>query len=417
MENNPNLESNLTPQKTDAKLSVGDLKVGMFITHLDRDWLETPFVIQGFYLYTQNDIELVQKYCRHVYVLGAGKSVLGPQKPTLPLHEIIGRKPVTYVNKTTMQDEMQHAYSISSNVKDHIEKALKDVRFGQALDTKAARVFVDASVKSVLNHTDALLWLTKMRAADEYTTEHCMNVCFLAIAFGRRLGLSKQQLGNLGLCGLLHDVGKMRIPDEILNKPGRLTTEEFEIMKQHSQFGRDVLLANNTTYEGAIEVAFSHHERPDGKGYPRGLAAKDISFFSRIISIVDAYDAITGDRVYAKGRPSTEALRIIYENRGTQFDENLALLFIETIGIYPPGSLVELMDGKVAVVTETNTQYRHLPNILLVLDENKNRCSARPISLELTIRSEISRNYLIKTTLPDGSYGVYLRDHYEGGAI
>jgi len=139
-----------------------------------------------------------------------------------------------------------------------------------------------------------MLWLSKIREESSYTSDHCLNVCVLAVAFGRHLGIEKNELEELGLCGLLHDIGKMRVPDEILNKPGRLSEKEFNLMKAHTVHGRNLLLSAKNVYAGAIDVAYNHHERIDGNGYPRKLDAAKISRFTRIISIVDVYDACTG---------------------------------------------------------------------------------------------------------------------------
>ena len=167
----------------------------------------------------------------------------------------------------------------------------------------------------------------------------------------------------------------------------------------------------------AINVAYMHHERPDGKGYPNGLYAKDLSLFTKIIAIVDTYDAITNDRVYAKGRPSTEALRIIYEQRGRQFDEQLAMAFIQTIGIYPPGMLVELISGEVGIVVDATSGPKHLPQILVVLDENKQPCKEISVNLALTVDAEDSRGARIKSALPDGSYGLRMKDYFDRGVF
>jgi putative nucleotidyltransferase with HDIG domain len=147
--------------------------------------------------------------------------------------------------------------------------------------------------------------------ADEYTAEHCLRVCVLSVSLGRLIGLAEYELEELGVCGFLHDVGKAKIPDSILNKPGRFTDEEFEIMKSHTVHGKNILISQKGVPASAIDAAHAHHERPDGLGYPRRLSSHQITQFSSIVSIVDAYDAITSKRVYKKARSSIEALRIM----------------------------------------------------------------------------------------------------------
>lgn len=402
--------------KTDVKIPVRDLKIGMFVSGLDRDWLDTPFLMQGFFVRSQEDISKVSEYCKHVYVLGSGKmnfaGVVDFESGIL-----IGRKPEKYPIQSNVSEEHVHARSISKKVRKYVHSMLKEVRLGGELDTQTAKSLVEESVSSVIRHPDAVAFITKLRGQDDYTVEHCLNVCMLAIVFGRKLGLRKTQLVNIGLCGLLHDVGKMKIPNDILNKPGRLTPEEYDLMKLHTVHGKEYLESRKGVYQGAVEAAGSHHERPDGLGYPAGIPNDELSIFTRIISIVDAYDAITGDRVYAKGRPSTEALRIIYEHRGTQFDEQFALAFIQTIGIYPPGSVVQLVNGKVAVVIDGSSGLRHLPKILIVRDENQQPCEEMYLDLSSSVDSKLDKGFLIKYPLVDGCYGIYLKDYYERGVL
>jgi HD-GYP domain-containing protein (c-di-GMP phosphodiesterase class II) len=208
----------------------------------------------------------------------------------------------------------------------------------------------------------------------------------------------------------------MRIPSEVLNKPTRLSIDEMRIMMSHTIQGRNLLISTSGIYSGVIDVAYSHHERVDGKGYPRKLAGQGISVFSKIIAIVDAYDAMTADRCYQVAKTSTEALKIIYQERGTHFDEMLALKFLQTVGLYPPGSIVELHSGAVGIVVETNHKLRHLPKVLLVRDSEKNPLE-KDIYIDLAqIESgELSKDHLIKQVWKDRSFGVTLRQYQERG--
>jgi HD-GYP domain-containing protein (c-di-GMP phosphodiesterase class II) len=230
----------------------------------------------------------------------------------------------------------------------------------------------------------------------------------------RHLGLSEEQLQQLGLCGLLHDVGKMRVPPEVLNKPGGLNPKEMRIMMAHTIHGRNLLMAAGNIYSGAIDVAYNHHERMDGQGYPRKLSGDAISLFSRIVSIVDAYDAMTANRCYQRARTSTEALKIIYQERGKQFDEKLALAFLETVGLYPPGSIVELYNGAVGVVLEASTQYRHLPLVMLVRSAGGDKLDKGQIcNLSLIESGQLSKDHLIRKVHADGAFGISLRAFQE----
>ncbi|TVZ39853.1 HD-GYP domain-containing protein (c-di-GMP phosphodiesterase class II) [Alteromonadaceae bacterium 2753L.S.0a.02] len=400
----------------DKKINVRDLHVGMYVTKLDRDWLETPFLIQGLEVESAKDIEELAQYCEHVWVHNtempfAKEGALLDNKPSRR------RTAKLFAVATPVEEEHAIARKLTVDTYKFISSLFDDIRLGRSVEEKKVRKIVRKNAESVIRNPDALSWMTRMRDEDRYTAEHSMHVCILALVFGRALGLPEEQLNNLGLCGLLHDVGKIRIPDEILNKPGKLSDKEMAVMKAHSAHGRKLLAASPNMYEGAIDVAFCHHERPDGKGYPQGLQDSEISLFSKMIAIVDAYDAMTCDRVYAKARPTTEALRILYECRGTQFDEKLVLAFIQTIGLYPPGSVVELRNGCVGLVVATNDRSRHLPKVLIMRDEEQQACKNRTVDLSLTLTGELSTHYHIKSVHSDGYCGIYLRECFEKGLL
>jgi len=211
----------------------------------------------------------------------------------------------------------------------------------------------------------------------------------------------------------LHDVGKMRVPPEILNKPGKLTDTEFAQMKMHSRYGRDVLLSLRNI-GGAVDVAHSHHETLDGRGYPRGVSAESISQLTRIISLCDVYDAITNDRCYKQAQSALDALQIIYQERGRQFDENLAEQFIRHMGIYPLGSIVELHSGEVGIVINSNARNRHLPKVLLVRDSQKQPMTERVINLEQAAKKNDDMQ-LIAEAKSNGSYGIRIEEYVKRG--
>ncbi len=398
------------------KIHVSELRLGMFVTELDRDWLDTPFLMQGFLIEEREDIDVVAEYCEHVWV-DTEYSVKGSEHSTgvgtatfAPIQQLEYESPV--------QEEHKKAYKAFRKARSLTKDLLDDVRLGGAINTEMAKATVDDCVQSVIRHPDAMLWLAKIRDENEYTAEHSLNVCILAVAFGRQLGMDEQDLQKLGLCGLLHDIGKMRVPSEILDKTGELTDKEWNMMRAHTVHGRNLLLANSAIFNGTVDVAYSHHERMDGRGYPRKLPGSGISRFARIISIVDAYDAMTAERCYSAAKPSTQALKIIYEERGKQFDEELAIQFIKTIGLFPAGSIVELYTGEVGIVIETNQRMRHLPKLILVLDENQlPREKEKLLDLKFIESGELPRKFLIKHSWPDGKYGVRLRDYQKKGLV
>lgn len=394
------------------KMYVSDLRVGMYVAKLDRDWLETPFILQGFVLESQEDVDIVAEYCSYVYVDTIYKAV--------PLSSAQGKSkaPIQYRNTTKIDEEHRKIVGAFRQARSLTKSLLDDIRLGGAINTEHAKEMVSNCVQSVIRHPDALMWMAKIRSESEYTAEHCLNVCILAVAFGRVLGMPEEELHKLGMCGLLHDVGKMKVPGDILNKPASLTVGEMRAMMAHTIHGRNLLLSTDGIYNGVIDVAYSHHERVDGKGYPRKLAGASISLFSKIIAIVDAYDAMTADRCYQSAKTSTEALKIIYQDRGTHFDERLALKFLQTVGLYPPGSIVELHSGQVAIVVETNHKLRHLPKVLLVRDQNKKPVDKESfVDLSQIEEGDLPDTFLIKQVWKDQSFGISLRKYMEQGLV
>lgn len=399
------------------KIHVADLRIGMYVCQLDRDWLDTPFIMQGFQVEEREDIEIVSEYCEYVYIDNDQARRIG-KGPSSGIGTATFARASPYEYKNDIESEHRQMYKTFREARSVTRGMLENIRLGEALDTEQARDTVNECVQSVIRHPDALLWMSRIREKQEYTAEHCLNVCILAIAFGRQLGFSEQELENIGMCGLLHDVGKMRVPAEIINKEGPLTVKEYRMMKAHTVHGRNLLMSTSGIYGGVIDAAYSHHERIDGEGYPRKLPGSGISYYSKIISIVDAYDAMTADRCYDAAKTSTQALKIIYAERGKQFDEQLSLKFIQTIGLYPAGSLVELYNGQVGIIIEANVRFRHLPRVILVLDENKKPLKKEKIiDLSLIESGDLPKLYLIKQVWKDGSFSVFLRDFQKKGLV
>lgn len=394
------------------KIAVEDLQVGMFVSQLDRDWLETPFLMQGFVVQSRAEIQTVAEYCEFVWIDAVREQYIAPEERVVL---DAAKRKQNYINKVSASDEHRQALGVAREARRITKSLLDEARLGASVNTEAAKATVNDCVQSILRNPDALLWMSKMRSEDEYTAEHCLNVCILGISFGRHLGFEEQALQHIGLCGLLHDVGKMKVPPAVLNKPGRLTEKEFKMIKAHTVHGRNLLMNAPGSYHGVVDVAYSHHERLDGTGYPRGLKASGISDFSRIIAIVDAYDAMTAKRCYEDARPSTEALKEIFDNRGTQFDERMAHQFMEMVGLYPPGSIVEMVNGCIGIVLNTNHRYRHLPKVLVVRNGVKKAVKEKVFDLADTEKGTLDSTFLINKVLVDGSHNVSLRDYKEKG--
>lgn len=399
-------------EKKVMQMPVSGLKIGMYVRELDRPWLETPFILQGFPIRTINDIEEIAKHCEWV-IVEVGEEAWQPAQERVLQAERVQRVQ-TQIPSIPRKDELRNAKNTHANARALTRSFMDDVRLGRAIDIKEVKATVSECVRSVLRNPDALLWMSKLRNKDSYTSEHSLNVGLLAIAFGRHLGASEEDLNKLGMAGMLHDVGKMQTPSEVLLKEGKLDDEEFGLMKMHAQQGRDILLSHKNIYHGAIDVAYGHHENLDGSGYPRGIKSSGITDFTRIVSLCDVYDAITSDRIYKKGASSLNALKIIQDQSGKKFDVRLAQEFIECIGLYPPGSVVELHSGEVGIVISTNYRHRHLPKVMIVRDAQKQPCQERVLNLEKAAASG-STEQLIKNVLPNGTHGIRIESFVEKG--
>lgn len=434
MSNNPFMD-----RSSLSRVPVTELKIGMFVAELDRPWLETPFLIQGFTVKSRAEIRKLTEYCRFVYVDAGGRKWGAKANPfkdpfksrmqgeasqqglldqrhrnkrtgsEFNLVETVSKRE-SHRSTATVYEEHAKARDTYGAAKQSIKGILDQIRVAGLVDSKSAKATVTQCVKSILRNPDAMMWMTRIKNINEYTAEHCLNVSILAIAFGRHLRLPETELEKLGLCGLLHDVGKVKVPDEILNKPETLTPEEFEIMKQHATIGRDMLKKSANVYQYVIDAAYNHHEQIDGKGYPRQLLASELSDFTRIISIVDAFDAMTSDRCYATSRSNLDALKEIYKNRGKQFDEELALEFISVVGPYPPGTIVELKNGCIGIVLQSEAKKRHLPSIELVRDEQGQDIEPRVVNLWDVESGRLDKSHLIQKVLKNGERGIKLQD-------
>ena len=411
------------------QIHVSQLKLGMFVSELDKSWLDTPFMVQGMTMASQRDIDAISEHAVYVWIdplkqaansLDKLKTINSSnprvQKNRRVYAPVDGDKNLnrlrSYSNSVSAVEEHKIAEGLYVRSRKAVKAILTRVAEQGDVAIQEARSIVNNCVKSVIRNPDALMWMSKIREQDEYTAEHCLNVCILAMVYGRHLGLVEKDIVRLGLCGLLHDVGKMQIPPEVLNKTEKLSTPEFDLIKGHALKGFELLSSSQSFIPPVVaETAKSHHERIDGKGYPHKTPAASLDDMVRMITLVDAYDAMTSDRCYSKGKSNTEALKIIYEQKGTQFDEKLAIEFIRCIGIYPAGTIVELMNGSVGVVIEINQQYRHLPKVLILRDAEGKEENPYYLNLVDIEFGNLSSDHLVRSTLRNGALGISVGDY------
>ncbi len=333
-----------------TRYSIEELRPGMYIAEI-LDQSGKVVMSQSGVVRTKAQIaQLGQRGVRAVHV-DLARSQLDTDAAEAP-EEIRSEKIPLQAQRG--EDSKTHIRRLYGEARQLQEKFLAQVSQGEALDIEPLAEIADEMVETMFSHGDAMLCLARIRAKDAYLMEHSMNVAILLANFGRYLGMDRPVLKELTMGGLLHDVGKVMTPDEVLHKPGRLTDAEFDIMREHAMHSRLILRATEGITEIMVEVAANHHERLDGTGYPRKLTAEDLSIHSRMSSIVDVYDALTADRVYKDGMACTQAFRILLEGAGTQFDAELDSKFIKCMSVYPPGTLVKLSNQRLAIVIQRN---------------------------------------------------------------
>lgn len=284
-------------------------------------------------------------------------------------------------------EEVKAARGIRDEAQSTVDTIMHDVRIGKSLVREQVEKTVDNIVKSIFRNRDAITSLANLKRYDAYTFTHCVNVSILSIALGRHLGLRREDLFKLGVGAILHDIGKMLIPESLLNKPGAYTEAELSLMRQHALLGADFLTATRFIAHESIHAAGEHHERYDGSGYPAGRTGEGIHLFARITGIADVYDAMTSNRIYQKAIMPTDTLKFIYSRRAIHFGPELVEKFIQCMGIYPIGSLVELSSGDIGLIKSVNRSDLIHPMVSVVLDRHKRPCR-RPLDVDLAIENK-----------------------------
>ena len=380
---------------------------GMYVTRLDRSWLETPFLFQGFVIKSQQEIDELKRYCRHVYVQSnegaraahrAGGAA--PRSRTIfPPKQGLVRRVLTalrrsaavqpepapgefYVDSVDVKVELTRAQDAYGQASSALSEMMERMRQGEKLDVAVLEAVVSPMIDSLLRNRDALTWLSRMKQTDDYTYGHSVSCGVYAIAFGRHLGLPKEDLEALGLGGLLLDVGKTRVPRDLLAKADALTSEELEVVRAHVKHSDAIVSEHAGLDPRVLGMVRSHHERYDGSGYPRRLKGPDIPVFARIAGIVDFYDALITPRAYAPAISAFDATRELHKRANTEFQAEMVEQFIQAVGVFPTGALVELSTGEVGVVVEQNRVRRLRPKVTLILDRDK-RPMDRPTTVDL----------------------------------
>ena len=394
----------------------------MYVCELDRPWLESPFLFQGFRLDSEENIAEVQDVCEFVYIDPEQSDVsvrnnlmalASTQKASTTSSVMPQKQPGGFGGGTDYREHLYLARKIHTRARSYISGVNNIVREGGTkIDVQEAKSLVSDMADNIMVNPHAMMWLTYLKQRHEYTMTHSINVCILALTFGRHMKMARDQLELLGLGALLHDVGKLRIPTEILDKPDKLNAEEFEIMKTHPVEGYKILKDDKYIPMDSLEVVHHHHERISGKGYPDNLTAEQITLMTKMASIVDVYDAITSDRCYHDGMSPYKALQNIYSWTAGHFDKGLVEEFMSCMGVYPVGSIVEMSNKQIGIVIATTPKTRLRPIVLLVMDENHQLTKVRRIinlSTQEWNKGEGADRLEIKRTIEPGEIGLSVR--------
>lgn len=344
------------------KIPVSSLTVGMYIQEICGSWMDHPFWKTSFPLNSEKDYQtILQSGVREVWI-DPGKGLdVDDDTPSQDMEQ--AREQAEHLLNETqslppsdlripLKDEIERARFIHARAKNAVTSMFREVRMGHALSAEAAYPLVAEIHQSVARNSDALLNLARLKNKNDYTYLHSVAVCALMLALGKQLGMSGDDLLQAGTAGLLHDVGKMMIPDEILNKPGRLTDEEFNAIKSHPSLGHEILLNSGGLHPIVLDVCLHHHEKIDGTGYPEALSGDAVSLYARMGTVCDVYDAITSERCYKTGWEPAMAIRKMAEWQSSHFDLRIFHAFVRTVGIYPTGALVKLKSERLALVIE-----------------------------------------------------------------
>ncbi len=388
------------------------LQVGMSVLELDRPWIETPFLLQGFTIGTRGDIKAIQEHCQFVFIDADSmpvraksnvKSKVDVDKPGF-FNNLYKKR--AEVVSTSVEKELSTAHTVQQKASKLVKNCMQDILLGNAVNEQAVKESVTDTVESVVRNPDAMTWLTRLANKDDRTSQHSVNCCILSVTFGRFIGLPKEELGKLAVSALMHDVGKLQVPTEMLNKPGSLTAEEMKIVRQHPTHSRNLLMSAGKYFLPAVDVAYTHRERMNGTGYPRKLTGSQISPFARMLAVIDTYEAMTSEQAYREEFSPFETLKHLNAKKGSQFDEQLVKLFIRLIGVFPVGSIVELTTGQIGIVITSNREDNLRPKILVMLDQNKLAMERSILNLSRNNVDALGRAIKIARTLRKGDYGI-----------
>jgi HD-GYP domain-containing protein (c-di-GMP phosphodiesterase class II) len=376
------------------KIKVALLRPGMFIHDLNCGWMRHPFMSNSIKIKDEKTIDKIIRYGIHEVYIDSNRGLDVTDAPTeeevkkeiqTELKKVAEIKSKTDI-RVPLKKELVKAREIKREVKQTVQNIMEEIRFGKPIRTEKVENVVKKMIDSIFRNQDALVSLGRIKQTDEYTYMHSMSVCVLMISFGKHLGFDIQKLNEVGIGSMLHDIGKMKVPQEILNSNRQLSDKEFNLVKEHVKYSRDLLKETQGIRETSILLAAQHHERIDGRGYPEGLKGDEISLYGQTAAIADVYDAMTSKRCYQRKFEPADVLKKLFEWREL-YNPDLVQQFIRCVGIYPVSSLVRLESGLLGVVLNHSEKGLLYPVVRVVYDTKKER-QVMPYDIDLSQISE-----------------------------
>lgn len=397
------------------KISIDEISVGMVLQDVFN--IQGKLLLSSVTITAQDQIEaLKQQGVEYAFLAPSTDHSLEsePQKPVQPVEAeqpeeiLIGNREDSYYK------ELDRAKDVHQATLEAARNTLKAARLGKQVDITSIELAAEEMVSSILRNPDALVSLAQIKGYDEYTYEHSVNVGILITSLVHSMGYTEEQLLEAGIGGLLHDIGKMRVPERILNKPGRYTSEEFSIMKRHPENGLNILKNANAISDFSKVVIIEHHERFNGKGYPKGIGDREIHEIGFIAAVADVYDAMTTDRIYRPAWTPQRTLAMIFQGCDIEYSRRIVELFTRHLGIYPVGSFIRLKTGEMGVVTRVDKGAILTPQVLILFDQYGTMLK-KPLEYNLAElqKTEHGDRYQIEVSLNPVTYNIKVSDYIQ----
>lgn len=404
----------------ERKVRTGRLKKGMYVSNLDRPWLDTPFLVQGFYIQDKDEIRALDQYCEYVYIdtdRGIAADMYWDENFTLPSNKCLDAflsnriREVDYRYETTVADEISAARAAFEGAIKKFIAMITAIKQGSNLDLKKIKSLLNPLIESILRNPDAMLWLSQLRPQDDPVFSPSVHHTVIAITFARFAGLPQDNILHLAVGVLLFDIGKLNVKEDVLLKRRLLNDEEFSKVKQHVDDGYDYLVLFDSLHEESLNTVLTHHERYDGSGYPNKLSGRQIPVFGRLAGMIDCYQAMMTERPYSAAISAHASLQKLFVWRNKYFQTELVEQFLKCMGMHPTGSLLEMKSGEVGIVISQNPERHIKPKVILLLDKDKKALGDyRMVNL-------MDDSYEILRGLDPGAYGIKPSEFYKEGRI